>query len=380
MNFRATFGCSLGAALLSACGGSSSGGGGPTGVFLDSAVEGLDYIATGGATGRTNVDGRFAYGNGQSVTFYVGDLIIGVAPGQAIVTPVDLVNTAMDETDEAVTNIARFLLTLDLDQNPDNGIEIDEVVRAATAGVDIDFTQGIDSFETNEQVDVDLVTAGLPGGSRALVPAAEAQAHLARTLRTTVAGRYDGTFNGDDSGVFHVFVDRAGSLYGWAVDSSGEPIALVGDADTDGGFLAGNASSGATFNGQIERDGTLAGTWQNSSEAGNFSGTRTISVSNNLDQGLVASLAGTYTGVTDTDEGPEAFTVFLDANGNFSLPAPDNQVAGTLISTSGTTAELRALTDEGDEVQGTFDSAGTLNGSFNNTLEGFGGNFTATRE
>lgn len=367
------------APLLAACGGGGGGGGGPSGVLLDSAVGGVDYSTSGGGLGTTDANGTFRYGNGQSVLFRIGDVILGNVQGAAVVTPVDLILGAADESDPGVINLARFLQTLDLDQDPSNGITVDESVRLAAVGVTIDFDQSVAAFETGEQTKVDTLTAGLPGGSRALVDAQMAQDHLGDTLRRVVAGRYDGRFAGDDAGPFHVFVDRNGSLFGWAVSATDGLLELEGGADTDGGFLAGNVSSGATFQGTIEGDGTLAGTWELSPESGTFSGTRSISVADALDDELIAMLAGTYEGTIVSTLGSSAFTLTLDAQGNLAVPPPDDQVSGTIVSTNGTSASFRGLTSDGTEIRGTVQLSGAMSGNLENDLLGATATFTATR-
>ena len=358
---------------------SGGGGGGPSGTFLDSAVEGL--TATSGTTiSVTDAQGRFSYASGQAVTFSVGDVVLGVAQGAAIVTPLDLSPGAVDETDPTVTNIARFLQTVDSDLDPDNGIVIDAAVQQAAMGVTIDFTQPIAQFEATEQAQVDTLTAGLPGGARPLVSAAQAQAHLARTLRSVVAGRYEGSYSGDDSGPFEVFVDRDGNLFGWAISDFDGLIGLSGGADVDGGFLAGNASTGATFSGQIEPDGTLSGTWSLSPESGTFQGRRTISLDVDLDEALIDQLAGSYAGTSTSGGITEPETLTLDDDGNIAVPPPGERIAGTIYSTSGTRAEIFALTDEGCVIQGTFELPGNLTGDARNDYEGERATFTLQKQ
>lgn len=367
-------------ALLSACGG-GGGGGGPSGTFLDSAVSGMDYNTSAGSLGTTDAGGRFRYeAEGVQVTFLVGDIVVGIAPGAAVLTPLDLVPGAIDETDDEVTNVARFLQTIDLDQDPGNGIEIPAAVKAAAVGVTIDFSQSIAAFEAGEQSKVSTITAGLPGGARTLVPAVDAQAHLGDTLHRNVAGRYAGRFAGDDAGPFHVFVDREGTLYGWAVSPFDGLISLAGSADIDGGFLAGDASTGATFAGTIEPDGTLAGTWDLGLEAGTFEGQRTVAVDGALDDDLVAMLAGTYGGTATVAGQTDAFTALLDTDGNLMLPPPDERVSGTIVSTSGTSASFVALTDEGDVIRGTVTLAGQISGTIRNDALGESGTFSGMLE
>ena len=121
----------IGALCLAGCGGGGGGSGSPSGVFLDSAVSGLT-TTSGALVDETDAQGRFSYNSGQIVMFSIGDVVLGLAQGQAVMTPVDLISGAVDEMDDGVTNIARFLQTLDLDQDPDNGIEIDDPREIST--------------------------------------------------------------------------------------------------------------------------------------------------------------------------------------------------------------------------------------------------------
>ena len=127
--------------FLSSCGG---GGGGDapasiTGVFLDSPVNGLKYEANpSGLTDTTRGGGKFVCKEGDTIGVYVGDVALGQTPCKEIVTPIDLVPGAIDETDPLknpiVTNIARFLISLDNDQqetmliniSPDTTLEVTE--------------------------------------------------------------------------------------------------------------------------------------------------------------------------------------------------------------------------------------------------------------
>ncbi|MCK4707942.1 MAG: hypothetical protein KAU21_04935, partial [Gammaproteobacteria bacterium] len=130
-------------AMLNACGGGSSGGESSqpttlTGVFIDSAVEGLHY-ETPTHSGITNVNGEFEYFSGEFVTFSIGGIVLGSATGATQITPFDLFGLTAPSTELAlrlelnnnnvtdfdrVTNIALLLLALDNDSNPDNGIDL----------------------------------------------------------------------------------------------------------------------------------------------------------------------------------------------------------------------------------------------------------------
>ena len=117
--------------LLSACGGGGSGdappitldGGGEsgapqisldvkTGVFLDSAVEGMKYSTTSGQEGFTTAAGEFKYSEGDNIRFFIGGIDLGQTKAKTVLTTFDL---------EASEKVAQLLQTLDYDAFPNNG-------------------------------------------------------------------------------------------------------------------------------------------------------------------------------------------------------------------------------------------------------------------
>ena len=110
-------------ATLTACGG---GGSGNTQIatFIDSPVEGLLYQSPS-RSGRTDRNGNFPYTPGETITFSIGNLVLGsLIPTGNKVTPLQLVPSATTADDARVSRILRVLQTLDTDANPDNGIQI----------------------------------------------------------------------------------------------------------------------------------------------------------------------------------------------------------------------------------------------------------------
>jgi len=174
------------------------------GVFLDSAVEKIDY-QTATQSGETDADGTFNYMSGETVTFSIGDLAIGSAPGQDTVTPVDIVPGATDETDPTVTNITIFLLGLDEDGDPSNGILISDDIEDIVSEYDIDFDQTTEDFLADQNMQDllnELNNAGVFTDStpRSWPPAEDAQIHLAGTLADIGGGdNGSGGSNGDDT-------------------------------------------------------------------------------------------------------------------------------------------------------------------------------------
>ena len=156
------------------------------GTFVDSRVEGLTYLTTS-QSGLTDADGTFLYKEGETVTFSIGDLVIGRAPGGDIITPLDLVPDADDENHPAVTNISRLIQALDQDGNPDNGIEISASVAAEMPPLTIDFNQPPEHFADSADVAAlfnRLNTRRLFGdeSDRHLSTAFAAREHLKKTL------------------------------------------------------------------------------------------------------------------------------------------------------------------------------------------------------
>jgi len=121
----------------------TSGGGPDTslqGVFIDSPVTGLRY-ETETHNGVTDENGKFDYEEGETVTFYVGDIKLGSAPAAEDISPIDIAsNPQADLNTLEVQNIAAFLQTLDEDGNPDNGIKISPDVVSALNLTEINFT------------------------------------------------------------------------------------------------------------------------------------------------------------------------------------------------------------------------------------------------
>ena len=162
-----------------------------TGVFRDSTVIGLGY-RSGSHTGVTDSHGQFSYEVGQSITFFVGGLNLGTAPNpKALMTPVDLVANGTG-TSTYVVNVARFLMLLDRDGDPSNGIEISPAVTAAAAGwSQIDFNSGdLSTVLAPIIAEVNSVDAAV----HTLPDAATAQAHLRDAFYCASSGVFAGAY------------------------------------------------------------------------------------------------------------------------------------------------------------------------------------------
>ncbi len=265
--------------ILTSCGGGGGGDGDlgqttTTGYFKDSNTAGLTY-QSGGINGLTEADGKFTCETGNTVTFSVGGVVLGTASCGPIVTPIDLVASGSIDN-STVLNIVRFLMMLDDDGDPENGITISTAVQtAASDWAQVDFT-------TTDLVSALLVIMTELGDTYVLPDPVEAQSHLEPTVRCAYAGGFIGTYNGDDNGYFGVIVDAGtgtvdGYVYSILYDMTGEvsgstPMSL----DQSRVFTSGGVNNGATFSGQFQTANSVNGNWNNSYtlESGTFSGQR----------------------------------------------------------------------------------------------------------
>ena len=152
--------------LLSACG-NDGGDGEPaelpelSGVFQAGNVRGVHY-RTQTRDGLTDASGTFKYLAGETVTFSVGAIRLGSAPAATTITPFTLAGLAPPTTELALrreldratrttsafvraVNIQRFLLALDADHDPANGIDV-RSRTSALANASLDFTLRIPMF------------------------------------------------------------------------------------------------------------------------------------------------------------------------------------------------------------------------------------------
>ncbi|CAB5496126.1 hypothetical protein THERMOS_433 [Bathymodiolus thermophilus thioautotrophic gill symbiont] len=97
-----------------------------TGYFKGSAVKGLKY-ATETFTGTTDESGAFKYQAGERIKFYLGDLYLGQSLAADILYPSDIAASNLE-----MGNIVQLLQTLDVDSNPDNGIDVSRFLTKNT--------------------------------------------------------------------------------------------------------------------------------------------------------------------------------------------------------------------------------------------------------
>ncbi|MFH0768196.1 MAG: CocE/NonD family hydrolase, partial [Chloroflexota bacterium] len=153
-----------------------------TGVFYDSPVQGLIF-KTETESGRTNEKGEFTYRVGDTVTFSIEGIILGSCLGKEMVTPADLVPEAAgfvaNIINQKVSNMSRFLQSLDEDGDVEDGITISTKTRRVVNKYKgkINFEQSEEDFST----DTNVVALFKELGVR-LRSAAEARNHLRRSI------------------------------------------------------------------------------------------------------------------------------------------------------------------------------------------------------
>ncbi len=235
------------ALTLTACGGGGSGSGGagggssntgnsgatPTsqGQFIDGPVKGLSYTRNGGPeTPFTSANGGFSFLPGETLEFSLGNISLGnflTEAATSLVTP----EVFSNDPNNAI-NITRFLLALDKDGNPDNGIEISLVVRDAAS----QFTGAVDFLNFDgSALEVFAQTAN--GGPARNVPdVATASQHLNESKRDIADGRfdYDKGKDSDNDGVSDASDRCPNSSDAVEADGCSNEEDRRRDADTDG--------------------------------------------------------------------------------------------------------------------------------------------------
>jgi hypothetical protein len=92
------------------------------GIFPD--VVGLSY-RSGGETGVTTNEFKFRFEPGTTVTFSIGDFVLGECHGKELVSIIDLVPPGTPALDPKVVNRARLLFSLSPGQGFEKPIIID---------------------------------------------------------------------------------------------------------------------------------------------------------------------------------------------------------------------------------------------------------------
>lgn len=343
------------------------------GVFIDTTVSGLSYTS-GGQSGLTDANGRFAYEIGNSVTFAVGGVTLGTTAGGNTVTPLDLVPGSSSVT-PAVQNIVRFLMLMDSDGNAANGITISEALRARAASwPQVDFSStdldaALASIIPDTQVD---------GTIRQLPTAVDASSHFESSFRCLYAGYYRGTYSGGDNGNFAFTILPTGGMAGAAYSVPEDELIALQFAPAllpvrnSAAFVAGLAATGSSFSGEFAGYDQVSGTWSD----GTFAGTRYAGTSSAAYKFLSLLVPG--------GGGPAVGSFFteIDAEGMITVkPHVDfrtNEALDVVVTQDGSGFAIAGGTSGGNVTAAADTSALTLTGTWTNPDVGTSGSLVST--
>lgn len=296
------------------------------GKFID-AVVGLQYVS-GDQAGKTDIDGNFDCEAGPSINFFVGDILIGAATCDELISPVDMVPGASDETHPTVSNIFAFLQTIDDDNNPDNGITITQVVIDAAMGYSINFEQTTEDFKSDPNVIniVAALTAVTTAGVHGLVDSSAAESDLNSILLSEMAGIYNGTYTCSEpctaTGTWSMTIDEDGTLAGSVCNLDTQVSFPISGSITSSGISTIDASGSGgngNFSGTVSLEGEFIGSWSTANNSGPFIGSRQgISVGGNC------ILPGGNLDITGTDTSTIGFS-FIPVYDGLSL-VTDTQI------------------------------------------------------
>ena len=121
-----------------------------SGAFINTPVSGLDVNGTTTST-RTGEQGAFTYSEDETLTFAIGDLILGSSPGSENVTVLSITENATDPAEAIVHNKLILLQSLDEDGDLNNGIHISDTIRETVSSQAnmINFDLPVEDFRTS---------------------------------------------------------------------------------------------------------------------------------------------------------------------------------------------------------------------------------------
>ncbi|WP_153915592.1 hypothetical protein [Shewanella sp. TC10] len=191
------------------------------GIFIDSAVIGIGY-RTETQTGVTDEQGNYDYLEGETVTFFIGDLEFPATPASGVVTPFNIA-ASENVDDDQVVNIARLLQTLDQDGDAENGITITETAIASAEPVD--FTLSKSDFAESAAVTATIENGGQDTAVTELVDESDAVDHLteqvaANGVQVGIVGTWDLT--GEENELLTLVFFNDGTYTHFEVDTDDE--------------------------------------------------------------------------------------------------------------------------------------------------------------
>lgn len=217
---------------LSGCGGSGGSASSTeqvqTGHFIDAPVQGLSYSTTS-QSGTTDATGLFNYKTGETVQFKLYGQPLLSSVGFTTLTPFDI--AAGSSNPNYSINLIRFLMTVDEDNNPSNGIKL----PSYTSSFQVDFNQSIADFESDSRTSSFLASTA---ANRPLVAVQTAVEHIANSI-SQINTEYKLDLRGKTGrSVIRNSKCSNGLELGWQYSFDSSSISLVGN-DT---FITNNNS------------------------------------------------------------------------------------------------------------------------------------------
>jgi len=334
--------------LLQGCSNESSSSGDNVriGKFVDSAVEGLSYIATpSGLSGVTNAEGEFKYEEHDVIEFFTGSLSLGVFQSQPVISPFDIGYEFQTESDrEKSKNIITLLQSLDVDRDPNNGIDIRNAVINDTNHElqNIDLSAPVYEFSKN-QASQDLLNRLT--GDASFVPLADALIHafksgfielsttgvylnLVLDASTPVLGISGSTLESDGSAIGLIQAGTSNAYSSQSIDvtfADGASSSLVTLTNASAGAIA---SQFSVLDGIDASASTAANILMNSFT--NTSGNMTI----------------TLNGISFQAVGPTVIQQLVDLGTKINA----SSLVGMTATISPATGDLRIIEDQGADL------------------------------
>lgn len=246
------------------------------GFFKGPSVEGLTAVS-GNTTSTTDRDGSFTYEQGKKIIFSVGKILLGsINAGKSIVTPMDLVEGGAVSS-STVSNMVRFLIMLDDDGNPSNGVRISSTTQLIAANsAQVDFSHNSSTFVSNVNSIISQINAA-DGGSHSLLTTDAAISYLTNTVRCAWSGAYEGPYSGasvsgavTDRGKAYFIIHPVtgigtGGYVGTTNIGDNYSGALQGTQsmglNNQGAIVIGTGGAGTAFNGRFNTADNISGTW-----------------------------------------------------------------------------------------------------------------------
>ncbi len=214
---------------LVGCGGSSSPSNPNTGTgyYVDSAVEGVDYVC-GSQSDKTGSNGKFIFEKGQGCKFSLAGIPLRTTKSDELADGKKIVEDNL--------KVAKLLQSIDDDNNVSNGIQITKkVLTALTTALEESNSTGKLPEDEDTLTIVVAEVGATTGVSREVRTQQQVQSHLAQTQTEIIKKLLSGKT------LYTTIEDKKNTLESWTFNSDFSSVKwqeLVGGNDTDIGNIS----------------------------------------------------------------------------------------------------------------------------------------------